>query len=263
MYEEFKGRTAIVTGGGAGTGRAIVHCLAQYGCNVAIWGNDIVNCVATMKELSKLNYKIMAYPTYCDVSDKDNVQNALTDTLKYYGEVHYLINCAGISEVDFIIEIKEHHWDKILGVNAKGTMLTMQAIARYWIEEKQPGNIVNIVSESCFSWHTMCGSYVASKAAQNAITKVAAREFAKHNIRVNAVHPSITEGTNLTKYLDGEFRKQYGWSEEEAQKAYLSKIPMGRYCNKEDVTKAVIWLLSDESSYCTGNDLMVSGGQSI
>lgn len=263
VYEEMSNRVAIVTGGGSGCGKAITKALVDQGCKVAIFGNNWSNCEKTAQEFRDNETGAKVFPVFSDVASRSDVQIAIGKVVERFGRIDYLVNNAGISEVDFIPNIKEHHWDRIMNVNAKGTFLMTQTVANYWIKNKKKGNIVNIVSESCFSYHTMCMSYNASKAAQNAISKTSARELIKYGIRVNAVHPSIVEGTALTAYLNEQFKKEYGWDEETAKKMYLSKIPAGRFCKKEDIAKAVLWLLSNESEFVIGNDLLVSGGQSI
>lgn len=263
QYGEMRGKTAIVTGGGDGCGKAISEALFKQGCNIWILGNHLSSIQSTAHNLMINNpQSLMAYHRHCDVSNHSDIQQAIGDIMSN-GNIDYLINNAGISEVDFIHKIREHHYDRIMEVNAKGTFLMIQAVASLWISNKQKGSIVNVVSESAFSFHTMGMSYNASKAAQNAISKTAARELIKYGIRVNSVHPSIVEGTNLTKYLNEQFKKEYDWDEDTARKMYLSKIPAGRFCKVEDVAKAVLWLLSNESEFVIGTDLMVSGGQSI
>lgn len=263
-YDEMYRKTAIVTGGGDGCGKAIVKALYEQGCNVYILGNNLANIKSLAEEddLNGINLPMLHYK-YCDVANSSDIKKVMDDIIHEEKEIHYLINNAGISEVDFIPKIREHHYDRIMEVNAKGTFLMIQVVASLWISNKQKGSIVNVVSESAFSFHTMGMSYNASKAAQNAISKTAARELIKYGIRVNSVHPSIVEGTNLTKYLNEQFKKEYDWDEETARKMYLSKIPAGRFCKVEDVAKAVLWLLSNESEFVIGTDLMVSGGQSI
>ena len=274
---EMEGKIAIVTGGAAGTGKAITKALIEQGCIVHIACTNCEQARKVCKEEFFIEgpdgeriYRTMA--DMCDISDNQQVKAFVELVFNLHGRVDYLVNNAGISEVAFIPDIKEEDWDRIFAVNAKGTHLMTQAVFNKWRERKgdinlkphlAPFNIVNICSESAHSPHTMCAPYVASKSAQLQDTKVAARELIKHSIRVNAINPSIAEGTELTAYLNEEFKKEYGWSEEEAQKMYLSKIPIGRFCKTSDVAKAVLFLLSSESSFIIGEGLMVSGGQSI
>jgi len=263
-YKELIGKVAIVTGAGHGVGRQIVEDLVMQGCNVVACGNNFPSLEKVAKEnCDPAEDVATVLPIYCDVSVRGDVQRVVEETLGAFGRIDYLINNAGISEVDFIPKIKEHHWDKIFDVNVKGTFLMTQAVANAMIANKSGGNIVNIVSESAHSPHTMCAAYAASKAAQMQFTKVAARELIKEGIRVNAVNPCIIEGTELTGYLNNKFKEHYEWTEEEAQAMYLTKIPAGRLCKVEDVSKATLWLLSSESEFIIGDGMMVSGGQAI
>ena len=261
---EMEGKVAIVTGAGAGVGKDIVRGLVEQGVQVVAIGNNYgaVEKVARESVVGE-DEVVRAIPMYCDVSNRNDVQRVVEDTYKRYHRIDYLINNAGISEVDFIPKIKEHHWDKIFDVNVKGTFLMTQAVVNVLIPNKQTCSIVNIVSESAHSPHTMCAAYAASKAAQMMFTKVSAREMIQYGIRVNAINPCIIEGTELTSYLNEKFKNEYDWTDEEAQKMYTSKIPSGRLCKVEDVTKAALWLLSKESDFVIGDGMMVSGGQAI
>ena len=260
-YPEMARKVAIVTGAGAGTGKAIAWALAEQGCIVVVSGNNYGSCEKVASDLVEAGH--IAVPIYCDVSNRSDVQGLISSSFDRFKRVDYLINNAGISEVDFIPKIKEHHWDKIFAVNVKGTFLVTQALANAWKAHGQKGNIVNIVSESAHSPHTMCAAYAASKAAQLQFTKISARELIKDGIRVNAVSPCIIKGTELTQYLNSEFKEFYGWTDEEAQAMYKSKIPYGRLCEVEDVAKATLFLLSNESEFMIGTELLTSGGQAI
>lgn len=276
--KEMAGKVAIVTGGAAGTGLAISKALVRAGVTVLIACLDVHNAKNQIQAHLYIDgpnderlYRAVA--SKCDIAIASEVEEFVRLAFEQHGRVDYLINNAGMSEVDFIPDIKESDWDRIMAVNVKGTHLMTQAVTRKWLEDlyhseseltsRKGHNIVNICSESAHSPHTMCAAYVASKSAQMQYTKVAAREFIKHGIRVNAINPSITEGTELTAYLNEKFKAHYGWSEEEAQKMYLSKIPAQRFCKPDDVAKATLWLLSSDSSFVIGEGLMVSGGQSI
>ena len=268
--KEMAGKVAIVTGGAAGTGLAISKALVRAGVTVLIACLDVHNANNQIQAHLYIDgpdderiYRAIA--SKCDIAVKAEVDAFVKMAFEQHGRVDYLVNNAGMSEVDFIPDIKEKDWDRIMAVNVKGTHFMTQAVFNEWQKRTNSysPNIVNICSESAHSPHTMCAAYVASKSAQMQYTKVAAREFIKHGIRVNAINPSITEGTELTAYLNEKFKAHYGWSEEEAQKMYLSKIPAQRFCKPDDVAKATLWLLSSDSSFVIGEGLMVSGGQSI
>lgn len=260
-YDEFKERVSIVTGGALGCGKAISQALARQGSIVYILDINYKEALQTYNEIS--NEGGISYTIHCNISKEENIKAAIQTILMTSGRIDYVINNVGISQVGYIQDLSGEDFDYVYSVNAKGTFLMINQISKLWIDNKQKGSIVNICSESIFSHHIMGAIYNSSKIAQNEIGKTAARELAKYGIRVNSVHPSIISGTEMTKYLNERFKKEHGWDEETAQKTYLSKIPIGRFCTPEDVVKAVLWLLSDESEFVIGTDLMVSGGQAI
>ena len=199
-YDEFRRKTAVVTGAASGCGKEIAISLLHQGAKVAFLDIDFVAAQDAILELDEAA-QTRAVAFRVDVADSIGVKNTIERVLNHFKGIDYLVNNAGISEVDFIQDVKEDDWDLVNSVNAKGTFLMTQEVAKYWIEQYRKalnggpdfsrGVIVNIVSESAFTHHTMGIAYNASKAAQRAITKTSARELIKYGIRVNAVNQSI------------------------------------------------------------------------
>ena len=271
MYPDLKDKVALVTGGGGGTGKTICHKLAEEGCKVTVFGINQERVVSTAEELLDEYGAEAGYPYVGDVSSKTDVHNAVQRTVQHRGKIDLLVNNAGVSEIDAVVDIKEHHWDRIFEVNTKGVFLCTQAVARQMIKQGRntdeldapAGHIVNIISESVQSPHTLCGAYVASKAAAAHFCRTAARELIKEGIRINNIHPGIIEDTYLTNYLQEKFRGWYDMTPEQIHQMCISKIPLKRFCTKTEVANLVTFLSSEMSSYIVGEDIFVSGGQNI
>ena len=171
------------------------------------------------------------------------------DVLKIFGRIDGLVNVAGIFMKSPIEEVSEQDWDRVIAVNLKGTFLCSQAVGREMIKQGG-GSIVNFASVAGHTPQIYSGAYSPSKAGVVLLTKIMAVEWAKYNIRVNAVSP----GPIVTPMTDSIYNT------ETLRKARTRSIPMNRFGNPEEVAKAVVFLVSDESSYVTGHALSIDGG---
>jgi len=239
------GRTAVVTGGSRGIGKAIGAALAGAGARVAVHDVLVGEATATAKELSQLGPECIALP--CDVSNPEGVKIAIDRTLEAFGGIHVLVNNAGITRDSLLLRLGEEDWDRVLAVNLKGAFLMSKAVARPMMKARA-GSIVNIASVSGLIGNAGQANYAAAKAGLVALTKATARELAGRGVRVNAVAPGFIE-TAMTGELS-----------EEVREGMLSTIPLGRPGTPEDVARAVLFLAGDESSYITGQTLVVDGG---
>ena len=245
----FSEKTAVVTGGSRGLGRAICLELARGGANVVLCyaGNEAA-ANETVAACEALGAKAAA--VRCDVSKEDEVK-ALTDAaLKTFGRIDILVNNAGITKDGLLMMMKPEDFDAVIAANLRGTFLCMKAVARQMVKQRY-GRIVNL--SSVVGLHGNAGqvNYAASKAGVIGMTKSLAKELASRGVTVNAVAPGFI-ATDMTAAMT-----------DAAKEATLAAIPMSRLGAPEDVARAVAFLASDEAAYITGQVLAVDGGMSM
>ncbi|MCH1979035.1 3-oxoacyl-[acyl-carrier-protein] reductase [Lawsonibacter sp. OA9] len=245
----FTGKTAVVTGGSRGIGRAICLELARGGANVMLCyaGNEEA-ALDTVAACEALGAKAAAMR--CDVSKTDEVKALVDAALQQFGAVHILVNNAGITRDGLLMTMKEDAWDQVLDTNLKGAFLTMKAVARTMMKQRY-GRIVNL--SSVVGLHGNAGqvNYAASKAGVIGMTKSLAKELASRGVTVNAVAPGFID-TDMTAALP-----------QAARDALLPTIPAQRLGAAEEVAQAVAFLASDQAAYITGQVLAVDGGMSM
>lgn len=245
----FTGKTAIVTGGSRGIGRAICLELARQGANVVLCyaGNSAMaeETAAACKE-----HGVKSLSLQCDVSQAENVKTMVDSTLASFGRIDILVNNAGITRDGLLMMMKEDSFDAVLDTNLKGTFLCTKAVARTMMKQRY-GRIVNL--SSVVGLHGNAGqvNYAASKAGIIGLTKSVAKELATRGITVNAVAPGFIE-TDMTATLNDTVRT-----------SLLGTIPANRLGAAEEVAKAVAFLASEEAAYITGQILAVDGGMSM
>lgn len=245
----FKNKVVLVTGAGRGIGKAIALAFAREGACVAV--NDINpdSCAAAASEINSIGGEAIA--CHADVSSKLAVQTMLIDIEDRWGRIDILINNAGVEPHKPIVAMDEADWDRTIDVNLKGAFICSQSVGRMMVKQGG-GVIVNIASIAGRAAGLRDRSaYVASKTGLIGFTKECAREFAAHNIRVNAVCPGVII-TKMTAHL----------RDNEAQlKKWLEDIPLGRLGEPDDMTGLVLFLCSDAARYITGQAINVDGGK--
>ena len=245
----FTGKTAVVTGGSRGIGRAICLELARGGANVMLCyaGNEQA-ALDTVAACEALGAKAAAMR--CDVSKTDEVKALVDAALQQFGRIDILVNNAGITRDGLLMTMKEDAWDQVLDTNLKGAFLTMKAVARTMMKQRY-GRIVNL--SSVVGLHGNAGqvNYAASKAGVIGMTKSLAKELASRGVTVNAVAPGFID-TDMTAALP-----------QAARDALLPTIPTQRLGAAEEVAQAVAFLASDQAAYITGQVLAVDGGMSM
>ena len=245
----FTGKTAVVTGGSRGLGRAVCLELARRGSNVALCyaGNEAA-ARETVSACEALGAKALA--VRCNVADAGEVKGLMDAAVQAFGAIHILVNNAGITRDGLLMTMKEADFDAVIDANLKGTFLCMKAVARAMVKQRY-GRIVNLSSVVGLRGNAGQVNYAASKAGVIGMTKALARELAGRNVTVNAVAPGFIR-TDMTAAMP-----------EAARTAVLGTIPMQRMGQPEDVAKAVAFLASDEAAYVTGQVLAVDGGMSM
>nr|WP_108660640.1 SDR family NAD(P)-dependent oxidoreductase [Acuticoccus kandeliae] len=247
-----KGKVAIVTGGARGIGRAIAERLVAEGMCVMIADIDTQGGSKTAKALGPEDTVRF---TECNVGEKLDVRNLVAATLNAFGGIHVLVNNAGIVGGAEFLELKEEDFDRVMRTNLKGAFLLSQAVARHMVERVKagegPGSIVNMSSINAVFALPGQVPYSISKAGLSQLTRVSALSLAQYGIRVNAVGP----GSIQTEMLATVNR------DPAAKRTVMSRTPMGRVGEPEEIAAVVAFLASDEASYITGQTIYADGGR--
>jgi 3-oxoacyl-[acyl-carrier protein] reductase len=243
---KFQGKVSIVTGSGQGIGREIALAMAREGALgvVADWNEAKAQEVTS--EIGASGG--IAIPVKVDVSDADQVEAMVRQTLKVFGHIDILVNNAGIGHVKPFLSITLEEWNRVLGINLTGQFLCAQAVARVMVQQGS-GRIVNIASISGERGGTGRAAYGAAKAGVILLTKVMAVELAAKGIGVNAISPGPTETDQVRECHDDVTRA-----------AYHSVLPIKRYAAPSEIANAALFLASEEASFVSGHILNVDGG---
>jgi NAD(P)-dependent dehydrogenase (short-subunit alcohol dehydrogenase family) len=250
---DLKGKVAIVTGAGKGMGEAESIKLAQAGAKVVLCDIDTVSCQAVAEQIKKIRGESIIVK--CDISKKADIDNAVSETIKKFGKIDILVNNAGIYPFQPFLEMKEEQFEKVIDINLKGTFLLTQAVAKemqknHPNDKGQKGSIINIASIAALMGFAGLAHYCASKGGMVGMTRAMALELAPLGIRINVIDPGAinTPGASQTTMTD------------EQRAAMVAPIPMKRQGDAEEISGAVLFLASDESSYMTGSVMVVDGG---
>ncbi len=248
----FDGKVAIVTGGARGIGRACALRLAEEGAHVVIADTLERDGAQTASECGAEDGK--ARYIYCDVGERLDVRNMLTETMEYFGRVDVLVANAGILKPAPFLEVTEADFDKTMCINVKGTFLAGQAVARQMVEQvkagDEPGAIVNMSSINSVVALPDAAAYSASKGAITQLTRSMALALAAWGIRVNAVGPGSVDTDMLSGSDDPATRRKI-----------LARTPLGRIAAPREIAAAVAFLASDDASYFTGQTIYPDGGR--
>ena len=243
---QLTGKTAIVTGGSRGIGRAAALTLAEAGADVAvIYAGNTAAAEETVRLIEEKGRKGLAIQ--CDVADEAAVTAMVKDVKKELGRIDILVNNAGITRDGLLMIMKEADWQAVLDTNLTGAFHCTKAVTRLMMKQRS-GSIINITAVVGETGNAGQANYAAAKAGLIGFTKSVAKELASRNIRCNAIAPGCIE-TDMTAVLG-----------EDTVDAMIKTIPMGRVAQPEEVAKAVLFLASDDASYITGQTLNVDGG---
>jgi NAD(P)-dependent dehydrogenase (short-subunit alcohol dehydrogenase family) len=241
---DLNGRTAIVTGGAQGFGRAITERFVASGAKVAIWDNDQAFAEKTAKEIGNA-----VSPFKVDVTDLAMVEKTRDATLGAFGKIDILVNNAGIAGVNKTVwDTDFEEWRKVLRINLDGPFICCKAIVPSMLKQNY-GRIVNIASIAGKEGNPNAAHYSASKAGLIALTKSLGKELASNNILVNAVTPAAAK----TAIFDQMTQQHIDFM--------LSKIPKNRFVLVEEVAAMVAWLASEDCAFSTGAVFDISGGR--
>lgn len=244
------GKSAIVTGGAQGIGRAIALRLARDGANVALLDLNQDTANETMSEIEKLGVGALAFK--CDATDYDQVKTSVEQTHQKWGRIDILINNAGIDRSKIFVDTDQKLWDLLINVNYRSFLIASHVCIPYMIEQKN-GNIVSLGSDAGRIGNPGEVLYCGTKAAIMASSKALARELARYNIRVNAVAPGPIKTDLWDQLHEGEKGRK-------VTEAVTRAIPMHRLGTPEDVADVIAFFVGDDSRYLTGQILSIDGG---
>ncbi len=244
-----KGKNAIITGGNRGIGKSIAHAFCRAGANVLIvYRSNEEECRKTISELESLGTEVKAYQG--DVSQPETAKEAVALCKETWGSVDILVNNAGITNDKLLLKMTEEDFISVINANLNGAFYFLKQAGKVMMKQKH-GTIINLSSVSGLYGNPAQINYSASKAGIVGMTKSAAKELGRRNIRVNAIAPGFIE-TDMTALL----------SEEQKENA-AKNIALGRLGQPEDIGKTALFLASEDSGYITGQVIEVSGGLTI
>lgn len=254
-----KGKKALVTGGSSGIGQAIAIKLAEYGASVAInYYKNRMEAESTEEQINACRDRVREQGVddilvQADVSKEADVERMFKTVLDQWGDIDILINNAGIQIAGNSHEIDISKFDRVLGINLRGSFMCAQKAIQHFLEKEKPGVIVNISSVHQVIPKPRFVSYSASKGGMQNLTTTLALEYAGRNIRVNGVGPGATVTPINSAWVD----------DPEKRAEVEQHIPMGRAGTSEEMAETVAFLCSDYAGYITGQTIFVDGGLTL
>lgn len=248
MSKKLEGKVAIVTGASKGIGAAIAKHLAEEGASVVVnYATSKEGAELVVNEIKKGGGKAVA--VQADMSKKTDIEKMFKESKAAFGKLDILVNNAGVYDFLPLEQITEEHFHRLFNINVLGLILASEEALKYFSDKG--GSIINVSSVVSTNGTPTSAVYSATKASVDAITKVLGKELGPRKIRVNSVNPGLveTEGVHSKGFNDGDFKNHVE-----------SQTPLGRIGQPEDISPAVIFLASDDSSWITGETLFISGG---
>ena len=247
--EQLKGKVALITGATRGIGYAMAKCFATEGAEIAFtYVNSVERANQVEQELAELGVKAKGFQS--DAASFENANQVVESVVKEFGKIDILVNNAGITKDGLLLRMNEKQWDDVLDTNLKSAFNYVRACAPLMMRQRS-GNILSVSSVVGIHGNAGQANYAASKAGLVGFTKSIAKELATRGIRANVIAPGF-----IMTEMTGKF-------DEKMLAEWCKGIPMQRGGDVEEVAKAALFLVSDQSSYITGQVLQVDGGMSM
>ncbi len=245
---DLTGKTAFVTGASRGIGRSVAVSLAQAGADVALIGRDTAALEETLAGVKATGRRALALKT--DVTSANSIGAAVAETIKAFGKIDTLVCNAGVQKLKPFLDMQPEDWRGLISTNLDGAIMTLQEVGRAMVEQKS-GSIITMSSIYSFVGAPWNSIYCMTKGGLAQLSKALAVEWARYNVRVNAICPGWIE-TDLTKpYMQDQKTVDAG----------LRQIPLRRFGKPEDIGPMAVYLASDEASFVTGQSYVIDGGQ--
>jgi len=248
---KLEGKSAVVTGGGRGVGRAVSLAFAREGADVVInYATRVESARQVVREIEKIGQKAVAVRG--NVASKGDCEEIIRTAVDQFGTIDILVNNAGISRPAMLSKMTEQQWDEVVDVHLKGAFFCTQAASPHFMELKG-GRIINVTSVAGIVGTTGQVNYASAKGGLVAFTKSCARELAKFGVTANVISLGIVS-TEMTSRLQEDAK---------LREMYLRRILLNRYADPDDVAPAFVFLASDDARYITGQLLCVDGGYGL
>ena len=248
------GKTALITGAARGIGRAFAIAYIREGARVAIGDIDEARAVQTAKELGD-----SALAVKMDVTDQASIDEAIGLTLSTFGHIDILINNAAIFTAAPLVDIDKADYARTFDINVKGTLFTMQSVAKHMIARGKGGKIINMASQAGRRGEPLVAVYCATKAAVISLTQSAAVNLIEHGINVNAIAPGVVDGEHWDG-VDALFAKYEYKPIGQKKREVGAAVPFGRMAQAEDLTGMAVFLASKDADYIVAQTYNVDGG---
>ncbi|WP_264210588.1 L-iditol 2-dehydrogenase [Leisingera thetidis] len=249
------GKTALITGGARGIGRAFAGAYVREGARVAIADIDFEGAQTAAEELGGA-----AIAVRLDITDQTSIGQAVAETAAELGRIDILINNAAVFTAAPVTEITRNDYDRAFPVNVAGTLFTLQAVAKHMIDRGEGGKIINMASQAGRRGEPLVAVYCATKAAVISLTQSAGLNLIRHGINVNAISPGVVEGEHWDG-VDALFAKHERKAPGQKKQEVAQAVSYGRMGRAEDLTGMAVFLASDEAGYVVAQTYNVDGGQ--